>query len=140
MLQLSELALRRRGFLVDMVRRYFSMPAETQRLIFGDNFQSVIDKFAVLAAAYDYAVAARRDMKNPKMLAAPVSPVALLPVGDEDAWLQDVAPSIEYVLETRFVLMSLDVDALDPMDAVDVLKELQWADFWYEWYARQLDS
>lgn len=128
---------RSRRLAVDMARGYLRMSPDRQRIHLGDDYQRKIDSLAVFVAAYDYAVAARA-----RRVALPAQPavVALLAVPDKDSWLADVAPSIELVLEMRFALMSLDVDALDPMDAVDVLKELQWCDFWYDWHARQFDA
>lgn len=122
---------------IRIARDYLNMSPVIQQAYFGDNYRKTIDKLAVMVVAYDYAVAARSTLIA---LPSAPSPVALLGVPDKDSWLADVAPSIEFVLETRFALMALDVDSLDPMDAVDVLKELQWADFWYDWYARQLDA
>lgn len=115
------------------------MSPVSQHLYSGDDCQKVVDSLAVFVAAYDYSLATRAELRLRRLPCGP-SPVALLGVPDKDSWLADVAPSIEFVLETRFALMALDVDSLDPMDAVDVLKELQWADFWYDWYARQFDA
>lgn len=128
-----------RAIAVQMARDYLNMSPEAQRAFFGSDYQKSLDKLAVMVAAYDYAVATRSEMRTPKLVGLP-SPVALLDVPDADSWLADVAPPIEFVLQQRVALMALDIDSLDPMDAVDVLKELQWADFWYDWYARQFDA
>lgn len=128
-----------RRIVVGMARDYLRMPVEVQRVYSGDDHKRVVDVLSVLLAAYDYSVATRAELLVRRLPSLP-TPVALLALPNEDSWLADVAPSLEFVLEVRFDLGSLDVDALDPIDAVDVLKELEWADFWYQWYARQLDS
>lgn len=129
----------KRAVAVQMARDYLKMSPDIQRLFFGDDYLKTLDKLAVMVAAYDYAVATRSEMRTPKLAGLP-SPVALLDVPDPDSWLADVAPPIELVLSIRSALMALDVDSLDPMDAIDVLKELDWADFWYDWHARHFDS
>lgn len=127
---------RSRAFVVDIARGYLSLPDDwSRRLWLGDDFQQKLDKLAVMVAAYDYNLASRA---VPVALPSPPSPVALLadPVVDDDI----DAPPLELVLELRFVAYQLDIDSLADDDAVDLAIERDWCDFWYGYYARQLDA
>lgn len=127
---------RARAFVVDIARGYLALTDDwSRRLWLGDDFRKKLDKLAVMVAAYDYNLAS---CSVPVALPSPPSPVALLaaPVRDDDI----VAPSLDLVLELRFIAYQLDIDSLAPEDAADLAIERDWCDFWYGYYARQLDA
>lgn len=132
-----------RAVLVDFARQVLNAPLVVQSVYLGDDAserQRRIDSLAVFVAAYDYAIAARRD-RGVAALAAGPQLLALPPAGDDDAVEHnDDAPALETVLCLRFLNYSIDVDSLDDIDAVDVLRERDWCDYWYSWHAAQLDA
>lgn len=127
---------RARAFVVDIARGYLALTDDwSRRLWLGDDFREKLDRLSVMVAAYDYSLASR---SVPVALPSPPSPVALLaaPVVDNDV----DAPSLELVLELRFIAYQIDIDSLADEDAADLAVERDWCDFWYGYYACQLDA
>ncbi len=133
MLPIEKWHMPSRKIVADMCRELLRADVVVQRAVLGDDFIKKLDGFAVFVAAYDYAVAMRR----PRPLALPSQPKTFLL--DAPA-VDDNAPSIEAVLYLRFLNYSIDVEALDDIDAVDVLRERDWCDYWYSWHASHLDA
>lgn len=128
-----------RAVLAEDFRQLLKAPPIVQSAYLGDNpveRQRKIDSLAVFVAAYDYAVATiQRRLDNVAQLPPqPKCPLLAEPADDDDA------PSLELVLELRFHAYQLDIDSLDEMDAVDLQQERDWCDYWYSWYAAQLDA
>lgn len=122
---------RARDIVIDIARGYLALPDDwSRRLWLGDDFQKKLDKLAVMVAAYDYNLALRA-----VPVALPLQPkTPLLPAPSVDA------PPLELVLELRFIAYQLDIDSLADDDASDLAVERDWCDFWYGYYARQLDA
>lgn len=133
MLPIEKWHMPSRKIVADMCRELLRADVVVQRAVLGDDFRKKLDGFAVFVAAYDYAVAMRRP--RPLMLSSAPS-IACLP----SPAVVDNSPSIETVLYLRFLNYSIDVDSLDDIDAVDVLAERDWCDYWYSWHASQLDA
>ncbi len=124
---------RARAIVVDIARGYLALPDDwSRRLWLGDDFRTKLDKLAVMVAAHDYAVATSRDRGVAALAALPQFPLLPSPIVD--------APPLELVLELRFFAYQLDIDSLADDDAVDLAIERDWCDFWYGYYARQLDA
>lgn len=117
-------------------RELLRMDPATQRLYFGDDCKRKIDSLAVFVAAYEYALSLEFDKRFRYKHTLPPQPKLPMLAEPED----NDAPSIELVLELRFHAYQLDIDSLDPMDAVDLEQERAWCDYWYSWYADQLDA
>lgn len=130
-----------RAVLAEDFRQLLKAPPIVQSAYLGDDpveRQRKIDSLAVFVAAYDYAVATiRRRLDNVAQLPPQPKCPLLAPAGDDD---DDDAPSLETVLYLRYLAYSLDIDSLDEMDAVDLEQERDWCDYWYSWYAAQLDA
>lgn len=137
MLPIEKWHMPSRKIVADMCRELLRADVVVQRAVLGDDFRKKLDGFAVFLAAYDYAVATLRSRGVAAL--AVRQRLSLLPAPDDNASDLDV-PAIETVLYLRFLNYSIDVDSLDDIDAVDVLAERDWCDYWYSWHASQLDA
>lgn len=137
MLPIEKWHMPSRKIVADMCRELLRADVVVQRAVLGDDFRKKLDGFAVFLAAYDYAVATLRSRGVAAL--AVRKRLSLLPAPDDNASDLDV-PAIETVLYLRYLNYSIDVDALDDIDAVDVLAERDWCDYWYSWHASQLDA
>lgn len=137
MLPLERWHMPSRKVVADMCRELLRADVVVQRAVLGDDFRKKLDGFAVFVAAYDYAVAMSRRRGVAALAAQPQ--VAFLPAPADNVSDCD-APSIETVLYLRFLNYSIDVDSIEAVDVPDVLRERDWCDYWYSWYASQLDA
>jgi hypothetical protein len=48
----------------------------------------------------------------------------------------DSAPSLRFVLQALEVYSTIDPNSLDPDDAIDFARELQWLKSWLFWYSK----
>ena len=119
-------------------RELLRMNPAVQRIYFGDDYQRKMDSLAVFVAAYEYALSLEFDKRFRNKHTLPPQPK--LPMLAEPADDDDDAPPLELVLELRFHAYQLDIDSLDEIDAVDLAQERDWCDYWYSWYASQLDA
>lgn len=120
-------------------RELLRMNPSVQRIYFGDDYKRKIDSLAVFVAAYEYAMNLEFDKRFRNKHTLPPQPNLPMLAEPEDGG-DDDAPSLETVLYLRYLAYSRDIDSLDEMDAVDLEQERDWCDYWYSWYASQLDA
>lgn len=126
---------RARSCAVDCMRWLCASPSWLQKMWFGADYKRAVAFLRYLVFRHDCQVACR-DL--PIMLPAPESSVvALLPAPrSEDDARADFAPPWELLVEMQVLYGQYDIDSLDPMDAVDFHRDLDWCQDWLAWYSR----
>lgn len=72
----------------------------------------------------------------PLMLPSPPkNPLITAPRSEDDA-RADFAPSLDFLRRMKSSFSQYDVATLDPIDAADFQRELDWCDDWLDWYSR----